>query len=141
MIFWHLISVRLGIMTGSVKPLWSTIRSGFSVWISLNLALIISGAVVVGFLPVIAKGWLLYSSFFGCTLVFDTEMQNQFGLIVKRNICWMKQRERERERDGETCQLQLRYLNAYCQMLHIFKKKKNGDNALILRDIDYLFSL
>lgn len=98
MIFWHLFSVRLGIMTGSVKPLWSTIRSGFSVWISLNLALIISGAVVVGFLPVIAKGWLLYSSFFGCTLVFDTEMQNQFGLIVKRNICWMKQRERERER-------------------------------------------
>lgn len=63
------------------------------------MALIISDAVIAGFFPVIAKAsWLLYSSFFGCTLVFGTEMQNQFGLIVKRNICWMKQRERERER-------------------------------------------
>lgn len=83
------------------------------------MALIISDAVIAGFLPVIAKAsWLLYSSVFGCTLVFDTEMQNQFGLIVKRNICWMKQRERERGNMSVTS------LDAYCQMLHISKRKK-----------------
>lgn len=112
------------------------------------MALIISDAVIAGFLPVIAKAsWLLYSSFFGCTLVFDTEMQNQFGLIVKRNICWMKQRERERgergererERDEEICQLQVLMHIVRCCTFQ--KEKNNGDNALILGDIDYLFSL
>lgn len=103
--------------------------------------MIISDAVIAGFLPVIAKAsWLLYSSFFGCTLVFDTEMQNQFGLIVKRNICWMKQRERgERERDEEICQLQVLMHIVRCCTFQ--KEKNNGDNALILGDIDYLFSL
>lgn len=104
------------------------------------MALIISDAVIAGFLPVIAKAsWLLYSSFFGCTLVFDTEMQNQFGLIVKRNICWMKHRERERERDEEICQLQVLMHIVRCCTFQ--KEKNNGDNALILGDIDYLFSL
>lgn len=85
------------------------------------MALIISDAVIAGILAVLAKAsWLLYSSFFGCTLVFDTEMQNQFGLIVKRNICWMKQRERERERGN----MSVTSLDAYCQMLHISKRKK-----------------
>lgn len=99
--------------------------------------MIISDAVIAGFLPVLAKAsWLLYSSFFGCTLVFGTEMQNQFGLIVKRNICWMKQRERERE---EICQLQVLMHIVRCCTFQ--KEKNNGDNALILGDIDYLFSL
>lgn len=88
------------------------------------MALIISDAVIAGFLPALAKAsWLLYSSFFGCTLVFGTEMQNQFGLIVKRNICWMKHRERERERGGGG-NMSVTSLNAYCQMLHISKRKK-----------------